>query len=187
MSEQLARVKWKMGQTLLPEHLIAQEESIIEESILRFNTIGLPGHGISALKFNDTLLLEGVLSIQSLTLIMPSGLLLNAPGNASISPFNLNATGSVKVSVYCHIIINESEDNVGQVIDSDEEDIPRIIYKIILSSSQVYPDALEAIKLGEFEKNPEEKWLLTKKFIPQLIQIGKSPFFISEIDNLLHT
>jgi len=45
MTDKLARVRWEMGQTLLPENFLAQEESLIADTILRFRMSGLPAYG----------------------------------------------------------------------------------------------------------------------------------------------
>jgi type VI secretion system protein ImpJ len=102
MNDKLARVFWKMGQTLLPEHLLAQEDSLLANTVLRFRAQGLPSYGLGKLLVNETLLSEGIFSIQEMTLVLASGLLINIPGNATASPFNLNLPGTIKVSVYLH-------------------------------------------------------------------------------------
>lgn len=104
MIDRLGRVEWEMGQTLLPEHLVAQEDSLIAESILRFRANGLPDYGVVRLQWNETLLLQGVFAIQGMVLIMPSGMLLSLRENAVVSPYNLNVSGSVEVPVYCHLL-----------------------------------------------------------------------------------
>src|SRR5436190_204564 len=58
MTETLARIDWKMGQTLLPEHFVAQEDALIADSALRFGMMGVPFHGIGRLRWNDSLLAE---------------------------------------------------------------------------------------------------------------------------------
>ena len=76
MNDKLARVYWKMGQTLLPEHLLAQEDSLLANTVLRFRAQGLPSYGLGKLLVNETLLGEGIFSIQEMTLVMASGLLI---------------------------------------------------------------------------------------------------------------
>ena len=100
MTDNLARVKWEMGQTLLPAHFKAQEDALLMESVLRFRMQGLPAYGVAELGWNPTLIKDGVVSIQSMKAVFPSGLMVQVPGNAKISPFNLNVPGDVTVSVY---------------------------------------------------------------------------------------
>jgi len=186
MNDKLARVFWKMGQTLLPEHLLAQEDSLLANTVLRFRAQGLPSYGLGKLLVNETLLSEGIFSIQEMTLVLASGLLINIPGNATVSPFNLNLPGTIKVSVYLHNL------NSGHTADSGaegwEEDaevrIPRVIYRMALSSEQDYPNALETLKLAEFKKSPQGIWQVSQEYVPPLLQVGASPFFKKEIDAL---
>jgi len=175
-----------MGQALLPEHFIAQEEALLADSILRFQTKGLPVYGISDLKWNETLLEEGVLSIQTMTVCMPSGLLLALPGNMVLSPFNLNIPGTVNVAVYCHVL-NEtlSDENSDQEWEGLEEDnISRVIYQVDLSAEANHPDVLMTLKLAEFAKDPEGLWQVSSGYIPPLVQTGTSPFLKKELDDI---
>lgn len=186
MTDKLARVRWEMGQTLLPENFLAQEESLTADTILRFRMTGLPAYGVSSLTWNDDLLNEGIFSIQTMTLVMPSGFLLDVPGNAHVSPFNLNVPGTVTVPVYCHLTDHSaSADTAEEAWESSEEwAIPKILYQLMLSSEQSHEKGLEAIKLVEFEKNPDGIWQLSKNFIPPLLQVSTSPFLKAELNEL---
>src|SRR5438270_912029 len=42
MTDTLARIDWQMGQTLLPEHFVAQEDAILADTATRFGLLGLP-------------------------------------------------------------------------------------------------------------------------------------------------
>jgi type VI secretion system protein ImpJ len=184
MAGKLARIRWQMGQTLLPEHLQAQEEALVTDSIMRFRMSGIPAYGIAALKWNETLISEGVFSIQAMTLVMPSGLLVDVPANAAESPFNLNIPGTVRVPVYCHVTGETSAGKEeGVSWDTEEEGaIPRVVHELVLSSEQSQPGAFETVKLAEFEKDPEGTWMLRPDFIPPLLQVGTSPFLMTEFD-----
>jgi type VI secretion system protein ImpJ len=186
MDDKLARVRWEMGQTLLPEHLLAQEESILADTVLRLHMRGLPFYGIGKLKLNETLLDEGVLSIQEMTLVMGSGLLLDVPGNATVSPFNLNGPGMVSVSVYLHVLKdNPAVDDTRKGWEEDAAvSVSKIVYRLALSSEQDYPDTIEILKLAEFKKSLEGTWQISRDFIPPLIQVGASPFLKSDMDEL---
>ena len=103
------------------------------------------------------LLQEGVFSIESMTVVMQSGLLLDLPGNARISPYNLNIPGTVMVNVYCHVVRDDSKgeaDSDGWKEES-EDTIPRVSYLVELSSDQNYPEAFQTMKIASFEKDPE--------------------------------
>ena len=173
-----------MGQTLLPEHFYAQEDAIISDAIIRSRTTGLPAHGVVALKWNEPLLSEGVFSIETMTLIMHSGLLISVPGNAKVSPYNLSIPGSVSVPVYCHVIRKEDQsgsENGNWESEAEAEDIPRVVYRLILSSDPTHGDAFAEMKLAEFEKSPETVWQLSENFVPPLLQLTTSPFFQNQM------
>ena len=186
MDDKLARVCWKMGQTLLPEHLLALEDSLLANTVLRFRMQGLPSYGIGKLILNESLLGEGIFSVQEMTLVMSSGLLLSVPGNARLSPFNLNLPGTTKVSVYLHILneIPAADSSPGGWEDDAEVRIPRVIHRMALSSEQDYPNVIETLKLAEFKKSPQGAWQISRDYIPPLLQLGTSPFLRSEIDAL---
>lgn len=182
MAGKLARIRWEMGQSLLPDHFIGLEESLETHIILRHRFHGLPDYGVAGLQWNTTLLTEGVFSIRSATIVMPSGLLLDVPANAQLSPFNLNVPGSVNVPVYLHVV---QETATGQQMPTrGAGPVDKVIHQIVLSSEQSYTDALETLKIGEFEKSPEGKWMLSGAFLPPLLQIGTSPFLQAELNEL---
>lgn len=189
MAGTLARVRWAMGQTLLPEHLRAQEESLIADSTARFRAYGLPAYGIGSLKWSDTLLSEGILSVQSMTMIMHSGLLLDVPANAVISPFNLNAPGAASVTVYCHVTRTEASDttDLARPDLQEETKIDKQVWQLALSSEQNHPYAVETMKLAVFTKDPEGIFRPNPDYIPPLLQVGTSPFLRAQLDELAQT
>lgn len=187
MAENLARVRWEMGQTLLPEHLMAQEESLTADSTRRFRALGLPAYGISKLQWNDSLLAEGVLSLQAMTLVMPTGMLLEVHGNAAAGPLNLNLSGDMTVAVYCHVLQSPlEEEDAQEALGGDERDIPRVVWQLALSPEQSHPEALETIKIAEFEKSVDGIWKHSGNYIPPMLQIGTSPFLRAELEEILH-
>ena len=187
MSEKLARVFWQMGQPLLPEHFLVQEEAFLTDTELRFRLNGLPHYGIAEMEWRPSLLNDGVLSLSKLSLITPSGLFLAVPGNAKIvSPLNLGSLGGTKVQIYCHITkaVEEGNDMEGD-LESDESDVvSRSIYELHISSDPGMQGALESMKLAEFTKDLEESWRLSEEFLPPLLLIGSSPFLKRSLDLL---
>lgn len=49
---QTSRVRWRMGQALLPEHFLAQEQALREEVNLRFGLSSVPCWGLGALRWD---------------------------------------------------------------------------------------------------------------------------------------
>lgn len=189
MIDKLGRVQWEMGQTLLPEHLVAQEDSLVAEAALRFRAIGLPDYGIARLQWNETLLHQGVFAIQSMVLIQRSGVLLSVRENAAVSPFNLNVSGSVHVPVYCHLLdIGSAPDESAPTAYSSAErtdgTVKKIVRQLVLSSEQTYRGAIETIRIAEFDKGLDGDWMLSKDYIPPLLQVGSSPFIREELEEL---
>jgi len=184
MNQKLARVRWEMGQTLLPGHLEAQEESLATEVDARLRNMGLPYYGLVRLQWNETMLPEGVLAVQSLTAIMPSGLFLDIPGNTRAEPMNLNNIGSVQVPVYMHLVIPGHEQQASSPHLDEPGDIPRKQHFVIFSSDQAQSDALESLRLGLFYKDPQGTWQLSSGSIPPFLQVGRCPFLQQELKEL---
>lgn len=190
MIDKLGRVQWEMGQTLLPEHLAAQEDALAAEAVLRFRAIGLPDYGVARLQWNETLLLQGVFAIQGMVLILRSGQLLSVRENAVVSPFNLNASGSVRVPVYCHLINGgggaeeEPEQAPFSAAGSPEGMVKHIVHRLVLTSEQTHREAIETIKIAEFVKSLDGEWKIAADFIPPLLQVGSSPFLCTELEEL---
>lgn len=188
MSNRLSRVRWAMGQALLPEHLYALEVSMLADSALRFNLRGMPGYGFYKLRWNESLLAEGMLSLEAMTLVLPSGLLLELKGNASVTALNLNASGVPSVPVYLHVHdLPESsgEQNTGrQTIERDN--VSCWLWSLELSTEQEHHDTLESFRMGDFEKQANGSWRLSPHYIPPLMALGSVPFLKEELSVLLH-
>lgn len=188
MTDRLARVHWAMGQTLLPEHLLAQEDSLSVEASLRFRMTGLPDYGIAQCRWIDSLLTGGILSLQSLRLLTSQGALLDVPANASVAPFNLNVPGTSRLPVYVHVMEEASSQRSGPAENgwSTESQgvLARRVWRLVLSSEQNLTGAQETLKLAEFEKDPQEMWRLSKEYVPPLLQLGTSPFLVDDLSGL---
>ncbi|MCK5797002.1 MAG: type VI secretion system baseplate subunit TssK [Deltaproteobacteria bacterium] len=189
MTGKLARVDWQMGQTLLPEQLVAQEDALAQEALLRSRLRGLPAYGIGALRWNDSLLSEGVVSLQAATVVFPTGLLVDVPDNATATPVNLNISGTAQVTVFLHCLdkVVSSRDDEGD-LGGDERGVVRRVYQLMLSTEQVFPHAIETMKLGEFGKDPTGVWNVLPSYFPPLLQVGSSPFLrdaLAELPGML--
>lgn len=174
--EQLKRVSWKVGQPLLPRHLVAQEDSLIAYNFLFFKHLGLPFHGIGRLKWDDTLLLQGIISISHLTVVFASGQMVDIPGNGMISTLDLNKIDKIRVSIYLHLLphCNEEEDYFESGIE--HEKITFSVKQLMLSDDSNAPSIKAALKLGEFEKDLENRWKLCPDYIPPLLTCSPNPF-----------
>jgi len=174
-----------MGQPLLPDHLVALEDSILADLRMRFRIQGLPCYGVAELTLNAALLGEGVLSIEALSLITNEGLLLRVPGNARVEPFNLSKAGTTLVPVYLHLLkISEREEEDGQPLIERCGEVAYRYQNVRLSTEQALSGAVFTIKLLEAVKSPEGLWTLSKETIPPVLQLGASPFFLKVLGTL---
>ena len=186
MKEQnrLARVRWYLGQSLLPEHLLASEQSLSNEAHVRSALYGLPEFGVARLRWNEELLASGVLSIMQLTLVLREGTLVDVPRNATSVPLTLAMTGTGRVPVYLHLL-EHTETAAGNPLYSGEPAVvQRVMRKTQLSTMEKVDRSLEFVKLAEFEKLSSGRWALSPAYLPPLLRIGDSPFLVEQLAEL---
>lgn len=185
----LARVKWYLGQTLLPEHFATQEQALTAESDIRARLHGLPCFGIGPLKWNDKLLEEGVLSISSLTAVLPTDgsgyLLIDIPGNAMVQPLSLKASGATRVSVYLHILEQTTDATGVRMYEGDPKVVQRVLFRALLSIEKDVDRSIGMIKLAELQKEATGGWSLHPDYLPPLLQVGPNPFLQKPLALLL--
>jgi len=172
-----ARVHWQMGQALLPEHFYAQEHSLRDELGLRLDLLPAPSWGLGALRLDPFQLVEGIVSIQELTLVTSSGTLVDVPANTEPAAFNLNGTGATLTPVYVHLASGFKVASVRSAGDPDEEGIERIVQRIELSAQPYSDTAAQVFKLGEFERDPEGAWRITSSYLPAMLRVTGIPMF----------
>ena len=185
----LARIKWFLGQTLLPEQFVSQEQALTAEADLRTRLHGLPSFGIGPLKWNEKLLEEGVLAISVLTAVIPTDgngqLLIDIPGNAVVQPLSLKASGATRVSVYLHILEQTTDATGVRMYESDPKVVQRVMFRALLSIEKDIDRSIAMIKLAELQKEATGGWSLLSDYLPPLLQIGASPFLQKELALLL--
>lgn len=177
----LARVHWRMGQTLLPSHFVAQEDSLLANLGLRFSLTGLPNYGLARLRWNESLLAEGILNIQSLTVVLPGGELIDIPGNATTTPFNMNETGQARLSIFFHLMGEKELDDGGS---SSDGAVRRKVFEVALNSEESLSAAKQTFGLADFNKDLEGNWALSPDYVPALVQMGTTPFLMPLIEEL---
>ena len=184
----LARVRWQVGQTLLPEHFRAQDEALSAETRLHAELSGLPQTGIASLSWSEALLAEGSLSIASMTAVLPGGYLVDVPGNAALPSFSLEATGRAEVSVFLHLL-DETRGTDGVPLYADESPaVQRMLRRLQLSSEQSVDRALSSLELVTFSKDLQGAWHPSPRKVPPLLLVGPNPFLtelLGELDSLL--
>ncbi|HEU4412950.1 MAG TPA: type VI secretion system baseplate subunit TssK [Polyangiaceae bacterium] len=180
VAHQTSRVLWQMGQALLPEHFYAQEQSLREELNLRARLLRAPFWGVGSLAWDGFQLLRGIVSVQELTLVLPSGTLVDVPGNTAPAFVNLKAAGR-RAEVYVHLQGGFDTVSLGARGEPAEEGIERIVQKIELSTSPFSETSAQSFKLAEFESGPDGAWALLDGYVPPHVQVGASPFFESHL------
>lgn len=186
--QQLKRVGWHIGQPLLPAHLFAQEESLLSHLSFLLKAQGIPYYGIGDLKWDDTLLKQGVVSIHTCQILFPSGELINVPENAKINSFDLNQVGLNRVTLYLHLSKETVEhESFGESLE-EEEKVLYFLYQLVLSTETHIFSAKTSLKLAEFERDVENRWKLAESYIPPVFTITTHPFldhFVSSIRTFL--
>jgi type VI secretion system protein ImpJ len=180
----LARVRWEVGQPLLPEHFLAQEGAFEAEMRLRATLTGLPSYGVASLRWNVGLLNEGIIAIQSLTAVTKDGLMLHVPGNAKmVNQFELDKAGKSEVTVYLHVLKEETDaKDIG--LYREEKKIKRVIRQLRLSSDATVDDEVdESIKLARLRKE-DKQWHLVKGWAPPMLLVGSHPLLRWLLDDL---
>ncbi|MBN1209781.1 MAG: type VI secretion system baseplate subunit TssK [Myxococcaceae bacterium] len=184
----LARVRWQVGQTLLPEHFRAQDEALSSETRLQAELSGLPQVGIASLIWSEALLAEGGLSISGMTAVMPGGHLVEVPGNAAVPSFSLEATGKSEVTVYLHLL-EDTRGTEGVPLYADEPpNVQRLLRRMQLSSEQSVERSISSLALVSFSKSLEGGWRPSVRKVPPLLLVGPNPFLnelLFQLDLLL--
>jgi type VI secretion system protein ImpJ len=184
----LARVRWQVGQTLLPEHFRAQDEALSSEARLHAQLSGLPQVGIASLSWSEALLAEGSLSLSTLTAIMPGGFLVDVPGNAVLPSFSLEATGRAEVTVFLHLLEDTRGAEGVPLYAGEPPNVQRVLSKMQLSSEQSVERALSSLELVSFSKGLEGMWRPTTQKVPPLLLVGPNPFLdglLRDLDSLM--
>jgi type VI secretion system protein ImpJ len=183
-AHKLARVRWYVGQTLLPEHLTLQEEAILAEARLATEMRGLPAYGVARLSWNTQLLQQGELAIVALTAALEDGRILDVPGNATVAPLDLRSSGETRVSVYLHLLGKTQNAGGNRLYEDDPKAVERVVHCLKLSLEPSLTEAVATLKLLELKREMGGTWELSNGYAPPLISVGQSPFFLPVIEQL---
>lgn len=177
----LARIHWHLGQTLLPEHLQAQEEALLAAQALQARAVGLPAYGLIELGLSEPLLRSGVLGVTELSAVLPSGQLLDVPALCSVAPLSLSATGATRLSVFLHVLSPHYESAENRVYAADPPVVERVLFQAALSISDSVDGSVQVLKLAEVEKAAEGAWRLASSYVPPLLSVGTTTFLLPEL------
>lgn len=178
----LKRIEWRLGQPLLPLHLTILEDSVRYYAYQCRQSMGIPFYGYGAMKWDSHLLSGGVVSINQLRAVFPSGHIIEAKENGEIQPFDLNASEKQNVSLYLHL---KDERRLHTEMDvSGIEQIHYGIYKLAFSEEASLPDAIATLRFADFERSAEKRWSLSENYIPPCFEVSSNPFLKPLIDNV---
>lgn len=172
----LAFPGWAMGQVLLPEQFVAQQETIVAHIALRAGLSGMPAHGLARLRIDEELLASGSLRLEAMTYVFASGLLVDVPGNTIVSNANLAELDGDEIAIYLHVG-NETTDARGlSRYEDDPRSVRRVVFRAELLPAAQLDDARESAKLLELRRR-NERWELGD-YAPPLLGCGPgvSPF-----------
>jgi len=178
--DRLALHHWEMGQVLHPAQFRAQEEALLQHVGLRVQLAGLPSRGVALLRWGDAQLASGDLSISALTVVLPSGRLIDVPGNAVLTPRKLVLPGKAAgpVPVYLHLRGELRPDGARDLprYEADELEIQRAVYQVEISAEAGIEGELERMKLAELSFS-DGAWALAP-YVPPLLRLGSgtTPF-----------
>lgn len=179
-----ASVRWFLGQTVLPEHLQALHDTAHALCEQRARLAGLPHYGVAELTWSEPLLADGVLSISSLTAVLPDGEVIAVPENAALDSLSLSATPATRLSVYLHLTDETLGSQGNRVYQGDARTVERVLYRAYLSINDKHDRSRGMLKLGEFEKGADGTWRLTPDHIPPLLQVGTTPYLQGSLQDL---
>lgn len=183
-TRRLAPVHFYMGQMLLPEHLIAQEEATRAILDLRMQALGLPAYGVTQLGLNEPLLREGVFALHALSAVLSDGSLLDVPATCQVAPFSLNATGQSQVSLYLHSLTEPHPERDNPVYRSDPRAVQRTVYRAQYAMVDALPTTRSVLRICDLQKGVDGIWSITDSYIPPLAAVGDSPFLMRELAQL---
>ncbi len=180
----IKRVNWQMGQLLLPHHLLAQEESILGHMGQILKNIGIPCYGLIKLRWDEDLFYQGIVSISDLSIIFHSGQLIEVPGNALPTTFDLNSAGKSEISLYLHITDEKKQKEEEVALFEETAKIDFSLHQLMLSPKKNEETSRAVFKLAHFEKSQESVWSLSDQYIPPHFSTIADPFLTGTFSNI---
>ncbi|WP_428261493.1 type VI secretion system baseplate subunit TssK [Haliangium sp.] len=185
-SAKLALNRWAMGQVLMPAHFQTLQDAILQHLGLRFELHGLPGYGVARLVWDDALLRKGAIAITVLTVVFPSGDLVDVPGNAVITNLNLSEFAGERADLYLHVSGTAADAEGLELYQDDPREVSRLIHRLELSTHPWLDQARQSMKLAELDRRADGDWELGP-YIPPLLQVGTNPFLQALTQELFQT
>jgi type VI secretion system protein ImpJ len=180
----IARVHFFPGQTLLPEHFAAQEQSLAEEVALRVNMLGLPDFGVARLRIREASLGRGVLDIEELIALLPGRSLIYAPANTLLDPLPLTGAVESPVVVYLHVMGEMAAAKRSPLYEQDSQVVRRVVRLAKLSFEDSARGSVDSLKLCQLQRLGASAWAVDPSYIPPLLQAGAEPFLLTSLGQI---
>jgi type VI secretion system protein ImpJ len=171
----LCRIDWKLGQALMPDHFLWQEDSLRREVEMRAAHQALPRWGLVELGWDEALLrATGRLLINRLELVFETGALVDIPGNARPVSLDLPKPGLDPIDVYVHLS-SEPEIIKGGWSDREGSLIELRMQKLALATEPLRTPlpGFRLLRLVPCFEGPENKpnpkptgWILDGTYAP---------------------
>jgi len=179
MTEIPKRVSWQMGQMLLPGHFVAQEEAMMGQLKFFIDQLGKPFYGLTNLQWNESLLDQGLFSIDQMTLITSTGALINIPENAIVEPLDLVQEEEQEIAIYFHLMDETS--NEENAFEIRTEEISFVVHRCRLSTKKNISLSKVFFKLAQLKKPPSSQWSVDPEYVPPLLNVGVKSFLAEKL------
>lgn len=181
----LAFQRWAPGQILEPEHFRAEEEALVAHARLVGELRGLPFYGISRLTWDKEALEDGAICISALTAVLKGGAVVDVPGNATLSSFDLSRLDVKEATVYLHLLRDTEPASRDRLYEADPEAVTRTLYRLQLSLDPARVGAGDTLPLAVItQKEMGGPFLLSPEYVPPLLNIAGHPFLEAHLDAL---
>ena len=197
MTGKLARVDWQLGQTLLPEHFIAQEEALLTELTLRLRLTGKPLYGVLQLRFDESNLLSDCIRVDDFCTLLETGELIKKGANAEFInhgdslrfPKEVDSVAiyiEIKTSVFKGQDVHESAikgegDHVCDHISKKGYQLNVISVPASEGVGRDHEDTAhnttEIVKIADYIRKADNNWRLSEGFAPPCLLLDSVPYF----------
>lgn len=171
------RVHWFKGETLLPQHMRAQEDAILSESRLQSDLLGPPRYGIARLAIREEQL-PSRLSFSELTVVFQNGQLCTKGGNATVGDLDLESLPGTECMIYLHLLERR------EPVEPEAGGLQREHFQLELSIEPVGDTSACVMPLARLEKSVAGGWAHCTTFVPPLLVLNHSPFLRAELERL---
>lgn len=160
-------VKWYMGQSLLPNHFEALQDSSRLQNFQIINSSGIPYYGIYKINIEKMFLKMGVIRVTELQVITVDGQFIELGTNSEYKDIDLTGFSDNKIELYLNFYDKEVDyEFKNKMIKGNGY--------LIRSLDRADPSAKYFLKLAEIEKDLNNSWSISANYIPSTINLNTS-------------